>query len=137
MQGIIEYVAEEVPVSGGYAEVTYDVLFDYNYDPGDHDTPPHTQVDAMQAEITEMEVYPDKERLVPQDNNREQIITDLENMLANGPAADIPDKWMSGSIQATQQQQKEALKYFWHRLANGDDLRETMIEYGRNRFRSR
>lgn len=128
----VAYLAYEVPVTGGMAEVSYDIAFTYEYSVGDRGTPSFGDVNVDDVDIIEgMLVFPGSglHRSAPEVSH-EKISQELDTLLGSGPLPDV-DEWSDEPIPANDRQKKDAIDYFWSKIVESEELREYLFVMSR------
>jgi hypothetical protein len=113
------YEIEELPIGKNSAYVLYRVTYQYDYDSGTYDTPPHTQADVVDVELVKMTVSDFT-------HDREGIAANLDNILAGQSPHDYVNR------EPTMGELKLAIDHFWTSVSDSTDLKDRMIDRARD-----
>ena len=127
----VKYSVEKVPVTGGVAEVDYEIAFTYEYSASDRVTPSYGDVNVDSAAVVSILVFPGggglrRVRKSAPEVSHEKISQELDALLGSGPLPDV-DEWSNEPIPGNERQKKDAIDHFWFQIDGSEELREHLF----------
>lgn len=132
MQTYFDHYAEEVPVTGGIATVTYIVHVTANVQKTRHGYV-YNNGAVDDVEIQSMNVYAGG-GIEPVENSPDEIGATIDQMLLSQP--DLSDIMVGDpesdddhfSTEPNERQKQDAINYFWNEIADSQELRSEIRE---------